>query len=236
MSSTPHPELVTTFRAMAEVVYRRQSFEAVHLAVCQAAVRLVDGCDHASLMVRRHGRVVTAAASDDVARASDEVEREVGRGPCLDVLDEDAPHQHICADLRDGCEWPELGRRLTAELGVHGLAGFRLRQDGTKLGSLNVLSDTPGALTTASLDQATLLVAFASVGLAALHRGEEAATLRRGLESNREIGKAVGLLMAMHGIDDEQAFGMLSQVSQEMNLKLAQVAAQVIETHGPRSA
>ena len=233
MSVAPPPELVTTFRSMAEVVYRGQSFEAVHLAVCEAAVRLVDGCDHASLMVRRHGQVVTAAASDDVARQCDRIERELGSGPCLDVMDEGAPHQHICADLREGCAWPELGQRLITDHGVHGLAGFRLRQDGAKVGSLNVLSDTPDALTAASLDQATLLVAFASVGLAALTRGEEATTLRQGLASNREIGKAMGLLMAMHGIGDDQAFAMLAQVSQEMNLKLAQVAAQVIATHRP---
>ena len=76
-----------------------------------------------------------------------------------------------------------------------------------------------------------MLTAFASVALAALERGEEATTLRRGLESNREIGKAIGLLMAMHDIDDNQAFQMLSKVSQEMNVKLAQVASQVLAHH-----
>ena len=76
-----------------------------------------------------------------------------------------------------------------------------------------------------------MLTAFASVALAALDRGEEATTLRRGLESNREIGKAIGLLMAMHDIDDDQAFEMLAKVSQEMNIKVAEVAAQVIAHH-----
>ena len=76
-----------------------------------------------------------------------------------------------------------------------------------------------------------MLTAFASVALAALERGEEATTLRRGLESNREIGKAVGLLMAMHDIDDDRAFEMLAKVSQEMNVKVAEVAAQVVAHH-----
>ncbi len=144
MSSAPHPELVTTFRSMAEVVYRGAVVRGRAPRGVRRPCGWSTGGDHASLMVRRHGKVVTAAASDDVARASDEVEREVGRGPCLDVLDEYAPHQHICADLRDGCEWPELGRRLTAELGVHGLAGFRLRQDGTSSGP-STSSATPRA-------------------------------------------------------------------------------------------
>ncbi len=111
------------------------------------------------------------------------------------------------------------------------MAGFRLRQDGQQVGALNVFSDTAGALTEHSLDQAIMLTAFASVTLAALERGEEATTLRRGLESNREIGKAVGLLMAMHDIDDDRAFEMLAKVSQEMNVKVAEVAAQVVAHH-----
>jgi len=76
-----------------------------------------------------------------------------------------------------------------------------------------------------------VLSAFASIAMAALERGEEAVTLRRGLESNREIGKAIGLLMAMHGISDDQAFEMLAKVSQEMNIKLAEVASQVVAHH-----
>ena len=71
------------------------------------------------------------------------------------------------------------------------MARFRIRQDGQKVGALNIFSDTPGALTEKSLDQALMLTAFASVTLTALDRGEEASTLRRGLESNRELA-AVG--------------------------------------------
>ena len=121
-----------------------------------------------------------------------------------------------------------------AETEVRGMAGFRLRQEGQRVGALNVFSDTPGALTDHSLEQAIMLTAFASVTLAALERGEEATTLRRGLESNREIGKAVGLLMAMHNIDDDRAFEMLAKVSQEMNVKVAEVAAQVVAHHRPK--
>ena len=116
------------------------------------------------------------------------------------------------------------------------MAGFRLRQDGTKVGALNVFSDTAGSLTAHSLDQAVMLSSFASVAMSALSRGEEASTLSQGLQSNREIGKAVGLLMATHGIDDDQAFTMLSKLSQDMNIKVAAVAAQVIAHHHESSA
>ena len=63
----------------------------------------------------------------------------------------------------------------------------------------------------------------------AIRAREEAATLRQGLTSNREIGKAVGLLMAAHHISGQEAFELLRSTSQELNMKLAQVASQVIE-------
>ena len=224
-------ELLATFKAMAEIVYSGESYDSVYQAVCASAVSLVDGCDHASLMLRLGGRVQTVAASDETADRIDELEKALGEGPCLDAIDEDSPDQHICPDLSDGSQWPRLASAIMVETGVRGMAGFRLRQDGRRVGALNVFSDTAGALTDESLEQAIMLTAFASVTLAALERGEEATTLRRGLESNREIGKAVGLLMAMHGIDDDRAFEMLAKVSQEMNVKVSEVAAQVVSHH-----
>jgi hypothetical protein len=225
------PELLATFQAMAEVVYTGDSYDSVYESLCNAAVELVDGCDHASLMLRRNGRNFTAAASDQIAMDIDKLETSLGEGPCLDAIDDDEPDQHLCADLTTGCRWPTLADRILAGSEVRGMAGFRIRQEGHKVGALNVFSDRAGALTGHSLDQALMLAAFASVTLAALDRGEEATTLRRGLESNREIGKAVGLLMAMHKIGDEQAFEMLAKVSQEMNIKVAEVANQVIQHH-----
>lgn len=232
MTAAHPPELLTTFRALAEVVYTGDSHEAVYHSLCQAAVELVDGCDHASLMVRRRGRVSTAAVSDEIAAAADRLEIELDEGPCLDAIDDAEPDQHLCNDLSTGCQWPRLAERLRSDLGIHGMAGFRIRQDGQKVGALNVFSHRPGSLTALSLDQASLLTSFASVALAAADRGQEAGTLRLGLESNREIGKAVGMLMAMHEIDADEAFGLLSKVSQEMNLKVAEVATRLLAQRG----
>jgi hypothetical protein len=231
MPSQIPPDLRSTFQTMAQVVYRGESYDSVYTSLCAAAVELIDGCDHASLMLKGRGRPHTAASSDETARKLDELETTLGEGPCLDVLDDDEPDQHLCTDLTDPGRWAVLAEQIMQTTPVKGMAGFRIRLDGSKVGALNVFSDRAGALDEHSLDQAALLAAFASVTLAALDRGEEASTLRRGLESNREIGKAIGLLMAMHGIDDDQAFAMLSRVSQEMNIKVAVVAAQVIRHH-----
>ena len=107
--------------------------------------------------------------------------------------------------------------------------GYRLLLDGDKVGALNLFSDTPGGLTSQSADVGAVIASFASVALMAIRAREEAATLRQGLQSNREIGKAVGLLMAAHHISGQEAFELLRSTSQELNMKLTQVASQVIE-------
>ena len=77
-----------------------------------------------------------------------------------------------------------------------------------------------------------MLAAFASVAINAIGKGEDATSLRRGLISNREIGKAVGMLMLLHQFTEDEAFELLRRHSQDLNIKLADVARQVIENRG----
>ena len=92
-------------------------------------------------------------------------------------------------------------------------------------------SDTPGALTQESVNTGAVLAAFASVSLAAAERQATAENLRKGLESNREIGKAIGLLMAAHQVSDEEAFEILRSASSRTNTKLAALAERINEGH-----
>ena len=217
------------FHDLAEVVYAGDDFDHVYDAIVGAAARLVAGCDHASLMLRQEGRFDTVAASDDIVRLIDGFERELGEGPCLDaIMDESVYHD---ADLTDGSPWPRLTERVLAETPVRGMAGFRLRAAEQKTGALNLFSDSPGGLTDRAVDEGIVLASFVSVALVASHERQTADTLRAGLRSNREIGKAVGLMMAFHKVTDDQAFEMLRSASQDMNLKLSEVARQVVDHH-----
>jgi hypothetical protein len=217
------------FRSLAEMVYASDDFDAIYEAVVKAAPQLVTGCDHASLMLRGNDRFLTAASSDDVAQTIDGYERELGEGPCLDAIMEASVYHD--ADLTDGSPWPRLTERVLATTPVRGMAGFRLMGGDHKDGALNLFSDTPGGLDETAVDQGIVLASFVTVALMAAHERKTAMTLRDGLTSNREIGKAIGLMMAFHKISDEDAFAMLRKASQEMNIKLAEVARQVVDHH-----
>jgi transcriptional regulator with GAF, ATPase, and Fis domain len=220
----------TVFAALAEIIYQGSDSSEVYAAICVAATLIVPGCDHASLLVRRQGRYVTVGASDRIAQRIDDLERAVGDGPCVDAIEEETPQ--IETDLTTPCQWPKLAARLIEETPVRGAMGFRILVDRRKSGALNLFSDTPNAFDTESAGQAIVLASFASVAINAVAQGEDVATLRRGLMSNREIGKAVGMLMLLHGTSEQQAFDVLRRYSQDLNIKLADVARTVIEHRG----
>jgi GAF domain-containing protein len=222
----------TVFRGLAEVVYAGDDFQEMYQAICDAALHLVDGCHHASIMLQQNGRLFTAAATDETARLIDELEREIGEGPCVDAIHEEAAQ--LDADLSDGSTWGRLRDRIVAETPVRGMAGFRLVVDDRKVGALNLFSDRPGGLTESSVDQAAVLAAFASVAIIAASHKEQASSLRQGLESNREIGKAIGLMMAFHKVGDDEAFDILRRASQDMNVKISEIAGQVVRHHNSR--
>ncbi|SDS04293.1 GAF domain-containing protein [Nocardioides scoriae] len=239
MTPSYPPALLQSFEDLSRVVFRADSPQEVYDDVCRQTVRIVDGCDHASLMLRRRGgasgegAAYTAGSSDETAAHSDRLELAIGEGPCLDVLRDDEPEHHFCPDLRaaSASRWPALAERLVEETPVRGVAGFRVRVDDEAVGALNIFSRDPRALTEDSMAQAAVIAAFVSVALQAVRNGQERDTLRRGLDSNRIIGKAVGLLMSSQGLTDDEAFDVLARLSQEMNVKLAQLATDVVAQH-----
>ena len=220
----------TVFSALAEIIYQGSESSQIYAAICVAATLVVTGCDHASLLVRRDGRYVTAGASDGIAQRIDDMERLAGDGPCVDAIEEETPQ--IETDLTVPNQWPQLAATIIAETPVRGAMGFRILVDKRKTGALNLFSDKAGVFDTESAGQAIVLASFASVAINAVAQGEDVSTLRRGLLSNREIGKAVGMLMMLHGVDEQSAFDILRRYSQDLNIKLADVARSVIDSRG----
>ncbi|OBK43844.1 GAF and ANTAR domain-containing protein [Mycobacterium sp. 1081908.1] len=232
-SSTPggdKADPATVFAALAEIIYQGSDAKQMYAAICIAATLTVRGCDHASLLVREGDRYVTVGASDQVAQHIDEMERRSGDGPCVDAIEEETPQ--IDPDLTTPSLWPRLAKVLIEETPVRGAMGFRLLVDKRKGAALNLFSDSPNVFDAESAGRAAVLASFASVAINAVAKGEDAASLRRGLMSNRETGKAVGMLMLLHDMSEDQAFDLLRRHSQALNIKLADVARAVIENRG----
>ena len=173
----------TVFAALAEIIYQGSDANEMYAAICIAATLTVRGCDHASLLVREGDRYVTVGASDTLARQIDDLERRASDGPCIDAIEEETPQ--IDPDLTTPSLWPTLAKILVDETPVRGAMGFRLLVDKRKGAALNLFSDTANMFDSESAGRAAVLAAFASVAINAVAKGEDAASLRRGLLSNR---------------------------------------------------
>ena len=222
------------FASLADIVREGSTPKEMYAAVCVAATLTIPGCDHASLMLRRDGAFRTAAVSDAIARDIDKLELALRSGPCLDAIEQCTAQ--IEPDLTAGTRWPALAARVVAETPVRGAMSIQLPVDRAQAGALNLFSDTPNAFDNTSVEHALVLGAFASLATNAAAQGEDAAALRRGIASSRAIGKAVGMLMVLNDVSDDDAFDILRRTSQETNVKVADVAADFVRRRSDRAS
>lgn len=192
--------------------------------------RIVPGAEWCSITVMRSESLRTLAASHDEALEADEVQYDLGSGPCVDAVVRD--HVFVTGRVRDDPRWPEYGRRVNEALGVSSVLAQRLTlPDGNEsVAALNVYSRTPDAFGALAMREGLLLATQCSLLVAAHLAHDRAENLTRALASNRDIGVAIGILMSRHRITRDEALGMLRVVSQDANRRLHDVALDVAET------
>jgi hypothetical protein len=215
------------FRGLAGLVYRGASFDTVYQTICDIALTAVPGCDHACVTtITAGGEPHREAGTDDIAMLVDELEWKTGEGPCVDAVLTD--RYELDPDITKDSVWPELARLVVEQTPVRGMAGYRIMDGPRKVGALNLYSDEPGALTAESASMGAVVAAFASVALTAAAHNESVSSLREALDSNREIGKAIGILMATQQLTDEDAFALLRKTSNELNVRLSVLAQELL--------
>jgi AmiR/NasT family two-component response regulator len=88
-------------------------------------------------------------------------------------------------------------------------------------------SRRPHALTERSERMGWLLASHAAVAFSSARTD---ADLHASISSRTDIGQATGIVMERHKVTEEHAFAILSQGSQDNNVKLRDLARHVIET------
>ncbi|ROS73301.1 GAF and ANTAR domain-containing protein [Cellulomonas sp. PhB143] len=216
-----HGLIAQSVRTLAD----EPSLEQTLARTAELAVALVDGCDAAGIsFVARGGRIETPAATDDVARRGDELQYALGEGPCLDAV-RDA--EVVSApDLADDPRWSRWGSRVVEELGVRSMLCVQLFTTETRHGALNLYATEPHAFPEGDYYLATTFAAVAAAAVAAARTEEQ---LESAVQTRTIIGQAQGLMMERYKISATQAFSVLSRLSQEGNVRLADVARRVVD-------
>jgi GAF domain-containing protein len=234
----PYPP-VTRFADLGRHLFTPDSVEEVLDRIVTAAVDLIDGADLASLSVlTAGGGIRTPAYTDPLALHLDEVQYDTGEGLLVDTAFGGHLPYLDAADLAASSEWPTfaplaagLGIRAVLSLGVFtsGSAGRQPARPAhwRTLGALNLYARRPHAFDRNAHDVGLLLAAHAAVALAAT---AQASQLREALRSRDVIGQAKGILMERRKLTADEAFEVLRETSQRLNIKLRDVAAWIADT------
>lgn len=180
----------------------------------------------------------TPVVTEPVGVELDELQHRYGQGPCLDAARRNGVAYTHSGDLASDPAWPQFGP-AAAKLGYRSVLSTALVPDATPprlSGALNIYSRDPGKLgDETTRDQALLLATHASLALAHTRAGHlselQNTQLRRALDTRDVIGQAKGILMARRGITAEEAFDLLRHTSQDLNIKLADLAHTLAKRH-----
>ncbi|GAB3878881.1 GAF and ANTAR domain-containing protein [Terrabacter terrigena] len=216
------------FQSLGQQLSRSTQSNAFE-AVTRLAAERIPAARTVSITTYKHDRFMTAAATDDVARQADAIQYSLGSGPCIDAIVDDTVYQP--KDLAADDRWPEYGQRVVSELGLRSMLSYRMHLDlAGVIAGLNLYAEEDNAFDDRDLAEGLLLVTHAAQAVTAAHLRDKADNLERALATNRDIGTAIGVLMAQHRLTREQSFDLLRIASQNTNRKLNEVALDVIDT------
>lgn len=193
-------------------------------AIVDGAVDTVPGCEYAGVSLRRgKGVVETPASTHDLVRAADESQYALGEGPCLDAIWVD--DTYLIDDLTCEQRWPRWTRHAIS-LGIRGVLSVRVSTPAGVMGGLNLYSCRPHAF-----DEDAVHVAhgYAQIAATALEVVTKAEGLQTALQTRHMIGVAQGILMKRFQLDIEGSFALLKRYSQTQNVRLRDVATQIVK-------
>lgn len=218
-------QLSQEFAAVGKELHGPGDNNAALQRMVQLAVKHIEPCTGASITVVRRGAGSSLATSDPVAAMADDLQYELNEGPCLRAAEREA--NYLLIDVAEDQRWPRFSAALRERTPYRCVLSYQMIAGDSA--ALNLYAELPAAYETDDIDLATVIAAHASSLIALSESEDRVAHLETALESNREIGAAIGVLMALHKVTQEQAFGMLRSASQRMHRKLREVASDVVE-------
>ncbi|CAM2999126.1 response regulator receiver and ANTAR domain protein [Williamsia muralis] len=197
------------------------------------AVDHIPGASYAGITVvsRQNRDVATPAATHEVPRTLDALQQKHREGPCFDAAVEH--DSYYISNLYGEKRWPRFCADAIEQTPIQSIAAFQLFTTRDAVGALNLYSEIPGAFDQESRDLGYIFAAHAATVWGALQRGEQ---FRSALASRDTIGQAKGMIMERYSVNAIQAFDLLRKLSQESNIRLYDIARQLVENDHPSGA
>ena len=228
-SATPD-DLVAIFSELGGIVLSVGSVHSVLELVVSLAQQALPG-NAAGVTLIEDGKSHTAVHSDEIVRQADDLMYRFGEGPCLSTLETGVPYR--IDSMGDETRWPRWAPALHA-LGVNSSITVPLRVRERVIGAMKVYSGTVGVYTEGDVGRLEAYADRAAIVLGNLVEFQDTRKLteqlREGLKTRQTIGQATGILMEREAVDAETAFAMIRQASQNHNIKLRDIAAELVRS------
>lgn len=204
-----------------DLLYRLVGF-CVQLLPAQAAGIVLGDARH---------ELRAVAASSEAAQLMELLQLQSNEGPCLDCFQTAAPVS--IADLAEAIDrWPAFVAAVQQRSDFRSVHALPLRLRDRAIGALNLFHRQPGPLPDADLVLAQALADVATIGILqerAIRRGEVLTEqLQAALTSRVVIEQAKGAIAQHSGLDLDQAFQRLRSYARSGNLKLGDVARDIV--------
>jgi hypothetical protein len=171
----------------------------------------------------------TVAATDALADKLDARQYELQEGPCYEAVT-NGPVL-VSFDLRRDARWPRYGP-VAADHGAHAQLAVLLTSEPDERAALNLYASQAHEFDAEGIELAETFASHASLAMGFMRTMQ---TVSAAIGTREMVGKAIGVVMERYQIDSGRAFAFLVRTSQHSNVKLRDVAAQIVAGHDGRT-
>jgi ANTAR domain len=219
--------LDVAFLKHLQIIFETGSVSDTLGQVAKIAVATIEGCDFAGVLLTERVAVTGASQTGLHMDLVDSLQSHKCEGPCLDPKSHQAIFDAVGLEYDD--LWPNHAPAASSA-GMHNVLAAPLGESGV----LNLYARCPASFGDADRVKGALLASFANIALsvARVRETENRRThnLKVALGTREIIGQAEGILMERERITGDQAFDILRRASQNLNIKLREVAQSLIDT------
>ena len=217
------------FAELGRMKLGEMDLDAVLGRVAELARQTLPGTAGASVTLVESGRAFTAAFAGQTALDLDETQYQDGFGPCLEIAQ--SAGTVTVPDMAAETRWPAFARHALSA-GVRSSLSVALPLQEAVLGALNMYASQPAIFDQDAIEMARTFAGYAAVAIANARLYQSAATLaenmRRAMETRAVIEQAKGILVAQQHCTPDQAFELLTRLSQTTHRKLRDCAADLV--------
>jgi GAF domain-containing protein len=212
---------------------RDLSMDDLLQTIAELAKSVMPGEPEASVTVLLRDEPSTVASTGRLALDLDETQYDRGQGPCLHAARTGELTE--ISDTRTDSRWRDYSPRAAEAGNLSSLSvPLAVDKDEQVSGALNLYAREPDAFDEDSRSAAQAFGAYAAVATGNLYAYQSvrsmADNLQIALQSRAVIDQAKGILMERLRLTPDQAFQLLAQASMGANLKVRDVAEQLVHT------